>query len=127
MTGSSRYGALAERKAAEKYGFRLVHNEWRDACYGEATPVQVKATQPERSSGATGRFRLWKADHRRLRDEDGWYVFVAYRPHGNQIKVSEMVRKRPRNVPVVSWYGTGGHPHGDKQAKVAVSSVFDSL
>lgn len=124
MTTSSRYGQLAERRAADRYGFDLVHNEWRDGCYQNDTPVQVKAAQVERSSGAEGRFRLWEADHRKLKRRGGYYVFVAYRPHGNGIRVVEMVRKRPGDVPIGGFYGSGSHPHGNRQAKVAVSSIF---
>ncbi|PSQ19586.1 hypothetical protein BRD00_01610 [Halobacteriales archaeon QS_8_69_26] len=124
MTNSSRYGKLAEQEAASRYGFDVVHNEWRDGCHQNGTPVQVKAAQEKRLSGSEGRFRLWEADHRRLRARDGWYVFVAYRPHGNGIRVINMVRKRPSDVPVGGFYGSGRHPHGNRQAKVAVSDIF---
>lgn len=128
MVGNSqkaaRYGSRAEIKMAEKYGLDLDRTSWRDAIGADGCPVEIKATQRERDSGAKGRFRLFKEQHERLSEQDGSYIFVAYRPYGRGIQVLDN-RKIPVDDVAVDW-GPSNHmsPNREAQKKLAIDEVF---
>ena len=119
-----RYGALAERHARERYDLTAERSAWHDARTEDGEPVEIKAATVQRATGRPGRFRTFREPHRRLAHADGWYAFVAYRPHGAGISVEgmKMVRARtlrPRWRP--SGHATAGR---EEQHKIPISAVF---
>ena len=68
------------------------------------------------------RFRLWEEQHRKLRQENGGYVFVLYRPVGVGIQVKQMRSLNARGLRL-EFYGAGRHPKG-RQVKLAPGKVF---
>jgi len=124
MTGSrsqraARYGALAERVAFARYDLEPERDDWHDALDEHGRPWDVKAAMLSRQSP---RFRLWKEQHERLRQEDGGYVFIGYRPVGRGIRVVRARSLRARSLRL-RWGGAGEHPKGE-QAKVAIDRVL---
>ena len=124
-SNASRYGSLAERKAAEKYGLRLdgVHTSWSDADYQNGTPVEVKSAMYRRANGSPGRFRLFREYHDRLVEANGYYCFVVYRPRGRGIEVLKTRMTKARGLPMSTWYGAGGH-RSSEQTKLPIEVVF---
>lgn len=122
---ANRYGTLAERKAADRYGLERegAHTSWCDAEYQNGTPVEIKSATVSRSDGSKGRFRIFKKYHERLLREDGYYCFVVYQPRGRGITVLDMVMRKANRMPLSAWYGAGGH-RDSNQTKVAINSVF---
>lgn len=119
---AARYGALAERKARERYGLDPEHDSWHDSRAPDGSPVEIKAAMMNRAGGEEGRFRIFEKYHRRLCRNDGKYVFVAYRASGAGIQVRAMRSLaaddlRPR------WYGAGGHRES-RQVKIPISLIF---
>jgi crotonobetainyl-CoA:carnitine CoA-transferase CaiB-like acyl-CoA transferase len=121
---ANHYGTLAEQKAAERYGltYEGVHGCMHDAETDDGTPVEVKAAMLNRASGREGRFRIFKAPHRRLVEESGLYVFVSYRAMGRGISVKKMRSVRASDLDV-DFYGAGGH-RGTKQVKILPKDVL---
>ncbi len=117
---AARYGALAERRAADRYGLELERDDWHDARGPDGSLWDVKAAMVSRRAP---RFRLWEKQHRKLRQESGGYVFVLYRPVGCVIRVLKMRSLNARGLRL-EFYGAGRHPKG-RQVKVAPGSVFD--
>jgi len=115
---AARYGSLAEKWAAERYGLELERDDWHDARRDDR-PGDVKAAMNSREAT---RFRLWEEQHRRLRREDGFYVFVLYRPVGRGIDVLRSRTVAARSLRV-RFGGAGDHPKG-RQAKVPPGKVF---
>lgn len=116
---AARYGALAERRAVDRYGLELERDSWHDARGPNGRPWDVKAAMLSRRAP---RFRLWEEQHRRLRQEDGGYVFVAYVPVGVGIQVKKMRSVNARGLRL-EFYGSGSHPKG-RQVKVNPRAVF---
>lgn len=116
---AARYGALAERAARERYGLDVDHRSWCDARDRDGDPWDVKAVMLSRESP---RFRLWREQHRKLREQGGGYVFVAYVPRGSGIQVRKIRTVRASDLRV-RFYGAGDHPKGD-QMKVDPRRVF---
>jgi len=116
---AARYGALAERRAAERYGLELEREDWHDARGPRGRPWDVKAAMASRRSS---RFRLWEDQHRKLRREGGGYVFVLYRAVGRGIQVQKMRSLNARGLRL-DFYGAGQHPKG-KQVKVKPQRLF---
>ena len=116
---AARYGALAEQRAAERYGLELEHDDWHDARGPRGRPWDVKAAMASRRSA---RFRLWEDQHRKLRQEGGGYVFVLYRAVGRGIQVQKMRSLNARGLRL-EFYGAGRHPKG-RQVKVPPEKVF---
>jgi len=128
MTASkkaARYGSRAEKKAAEQYNLELEgnHCSWHDAKRADGTPVEIKAAAVERADGSEGRFRVFRKYHEKLRQHDGIYVFVAYRPRGRGISVVEMTDCHSSQLPLSTWYGAGGHRESE-QRKISISKII---
>jgi hypothetical protein len=75
-----------------------------------------------RSSGQTGRFRIFERYHEQLVKQNGLYVFVAYRASGRGISV-EATRSVEASAIKMDFYGAGGH-RGSRQVKVPPSEIF---
>ncbi len=116
---AARYGALAERRAAERYGLELERDDWHDARGPRGRPWDVKAAMASRRSP---RFRLWEEQHRKLRQEGGGYVFVLYRAVGRGIQVQKMRSLSAQGLRL-EFYGAGRHPKG-RQVKVPPDRIF---
>lgn len=116
---AARYGSLAESFAAERYGLELDHSAYHDAIDQDGNPWDVKAAMKSRDAT---RFRLWKEQHDRLRQEGGGYVFVLYSPSGRGIDVHKCRSIRATNLRM-SFYGAGGHQKG-KQYKIRPERIF---
>ncbi len=121
-SNAARYGALAERVARRRYGLEAAHDSWHDAETADGQPVEVKSCMLNRASGQTGRFRVFKKYHKKLQDENGIYVFIAYRAVGRGIQPRK-VRTLEADALGVDWYGAGGH-RDSAQAKIPPGEVF---
>lgn len=121
-SNAAKYGALAERKARERYGLEADHTSWTDARTPDGRAVEIKAAMLNRASGLEGRFRVFEEYHRRLEQADGLYIFVAYRALGRGIQV-----RRMRSIEATSlrleFYGAGGH-RDSRQVKIPPSKIF---
>ncbi len=117
---AARYGALAERRAAERYGLELERDDWHDARGPRGRPWDVKAAMASRRSA---RFRLWEDQNRKLRQEGGGYVFVLYRAVGRGIQVQKMRSLNARGLRL-EFYGAGNYAKG-RQVKVTLEKVFN--
>ena len=115
---AARYGSLAEKWAAERYGLELDRDSWHDARKNDR-PGDVKAAMNSRDAT---RFRLWEDQHHRLRHEDGFYVFILYRPVGRGIDVLRSRTVAARSIRV-RFGGAGDHPKGN-QFKLPPREVF---
>lgn len=115
---AARYGSLGEKWAAERYGLVLERDGWHDARKSDR-PGDVKAAMASRDAT---RYRLWEDQHRKLRRENGFYVFVLYRPVGRGIKVLKSRTVAARSLRV-RFGGAGDHPKGN-QAKIPPERVF---
>lgn len=73
---------LSESIAAPAYGYALTLSETYDAARETGAVIEVKSTVTEYENGRSGRFRLYKPQHDRLRRKDnsgsGKYVFVLF-------------------------------------------------
>ena len=101
-----RLGRRAEEKALEAYGLEPDRTSWRDGVYKNGVPVEVKASQ--RSSRY---FRLWADEHHRLASQQGYYVFVLYRPRGTGVEIIRMKRVRASDLSP-RWSASG---HAEKR------------
>ena len=124
-SNTSRYGSLAERKAAEKWGLRLdgAHTAWCDAVDRDGTPWEIKAAMIERADGSEGRFRVFEEYHDKLVREGGRYGFLAYKPRGRGITVVKSRAIPAEQLPVARWYGTGGH-RDSRQVKLDICDLI---
>lgn len=124
---AARYGRLAERVAADRYGLDLDHSEFRgvrvDARSSDGRPGDVKAAMSNRTSSKP-RFRLWKDQHDVLTAADGFYVFVLYRAIGRGIRVEKIRSVAARSLPSITW-GVGGHRGDGSQVKIPPTAIFD--
>ena len=122
MPHNSHVGSVLEERAAERYGFQLGDCSYADGRYRTTgTPVEVKATQ----TAADGRFRIWENDHRKLAQQNGWYVFVIYRMAGGYPKPIAMKRKKATTVTqLVNWIEAGHRLKDGRQAKLPPEKVF---
>jgi len=123
---SARYGRLAERVAADRYGLELDHSEFRgvrvDARSSDGRPFDVKAAMSNRKSSKP-RFRLWKDQHDVLTAADGGYIFVLYLASGRGIRVQKIRSVSARSLPSITW-GVGGHRGGGSQVKIPPEAIF---
>jgi hypothetical protein len=117
---AARYGSLAEKAAFQKYGLTPDYDSWHDARDDQGDPWDVKACMLSRRSP---RFRLWKEQHHELRENDGGYVFVGYRPSGRGIAVVQTRTLRAADLEL-SFYGAGQHQKG-QQMKLPPSKVLE--
>jgi hypothetical protein len=121
-SNAARYGALAERAAAERYALELEHTSWYDARDRNGRPVEIKSAMLNRASGKEGRFRIFEEYHKRLVDENGSYVFVSYRAVGRGIQIGSMRSLSARSLRI-EFYGAGGH-RDSNQAKIPISRLL---
>lgn len=114
---SPRIGRIAEQAALRKYPARSDHSSWHDIRYYNGRPADVKAAQYQRQS-RYGRFRLWKKQHEKLRENGGGYVFAVI-SNGNVLKLKQMgAREVERRLGGLSWSSSGDHRKNSKQCKV---------
>ena len=121
---ASRYGALTERKARERYNLTNEQSAWFDGRRPNGKPVEIKAAVLERRTGRPGRFRIFREPHNKLARQQGHYVFVVYRPHGRGVSVEDMkmveaARLRPK------WSNSGHKTAGrSEQHKIDIATIF---
>lgn len=130
LSGDS--GQLAERIAAEQYSgmsqFGVENFDISDSDTGQLG--EVKSTATELSSGAKGRFRLWKQQHEKLlradREGSARYVFVLFDVSSRPV-VAQLKQKVPsdigRKIGARGGWNQSGHPSGP-QYKLPIEAVF---
>jgi len=120
---ANHYGTLCEQKAAERYGLELDRSSWHDARRGDGAPIEVKSTMYRHADGQPGTFKLYSTYHRKLRRENGWYVFVVYRIRGRGIQVVCMEMRHSSRLPKLNWHGGGAHRNA-YQSKLPIADIF---
>lgn len=126
-----RQGAFAEQLVASIHDLehRPDETDWYDAVNPRTgTKYEVKSTHQELESGAPGRFRLWRDQHRSLVASDAagtaWYTFVLLSSGGDVLDVQ---RRRPSTVTrlVESWNRAGHGERDGPQYKLPWPQVMD--
>ncbi len=118
---ANRYGTLAERHLSDERDLRRKgeHTSWCDARFKNGKPVEIKSADVR-----TGYFQIYRKYHRILRQHEGWYGFVPYKPRGNGIEVYGTKMIPADRLPLSSmWSPTGGHRDSEK-AKLKISKIF---
>jgi hypothetical protein len=77
-----------EAWAAQEFGWERTNGDtYFDLLMPDGTKVEAKGCKRWISDGSSarrrGRFRLWSAEHRKLADEKGKYLFAVYEDHEN--------------------------------------------
>jgi hypothetical protein len=124
------YGARVESWVLSRYGLERSYREVEsgvrlDAIEPESgRPVETKAVGRNRDGGrATGSsFKVWKDQHRVIRDSGGYYVFVLYDLLPNGIGVVDSRAVEADNLSL-DWYGET-QPRGARQAEIPAREVF---
>ena len=123
------YGARVEDWVLQRYGlerdYSEMHGVHMDAVEPDnGQPVEIKAVASNRRGGhADGvRFKIWRDQHRALKKENGYYIFVQYRLRSNGIRVENSRSVRAESISV-DWYGET-EPRGAEQAEVRASRIF---
>jgi hypothetical protein len=123
---ASRFGALVEQRAADRYGLQLDHSELRgvrvDARDTDGTPFDIKGAMSNRKTGP-GRFRLWKDQHDVLTASGGGYVFVWYQGRSSGVGIHDMRSIAASDISL-SWGGSGDHRRNSQQAKIRAAELF---
>lgn len=123
------YGAEVEAWVVERYGlertYREVEGVRMDAVEPETgRPVEIKAVGRNRSGGRAGAisWKIWKDQHRSLKESGGYYIFVEYEllADGIGVRNSRAVRAGALSV---DWYGKT-QPRGAQQAELRASELF---
>ena len=130
---SKAFGQLAEELVAEEFDLSEFNNaDWYDCVNKDTgTKYEVKSTAEQIGSKypGTGRFRLWKDNHRSIAASDGqgtaWYAFVLLSESDGSIKIQ---RRKPSTVSEVvrdrGGWNTSGHARGQKQHKIPYPEVI---
>ncbi len=118
-------GARAARAARRKYGLVTESCEWYDLVHpANGYRYQVKACRTETDRGQPGRWRLWKADHQRMIDHRGCYIFAVYAPESGRIwKIEKVSTTDVDDLVRGKWYPSGHHSKG-QQYKLSWRDVF---
>jgi len=124
-------GEVAESIAADAYDYNaFLTADYYDAKRKDSESViEVKSCLSELSSGAAGRFRLFKGQHDKLvrydREESARYAFVLFTPDDRQ---AEMILKKPANVGRLigsrGGWNQSGHESQGKQIKLPWGEFF---
>ncbi|WP_247003677.1 hypothetical protein [Halosolutus gelatinilyticus] len=121
---ANKYGTAVEKKVFSKYGIVPARSSWCDAEFRTTgTPIEIKSAMLRRSNGQPGNFKLYEQYHRRLRRNDGYYIFAVYRPYGRGTRVLKTKLVHSSRVPRLSWHGGGEH-RDTRQAKLAIADIF---
>jgi len=134
---NERQGAFAEEFVANTYGLEHVPNEaeWYDCVHPErGTKYEVKSTHVALDDGSTGRFRLWRDQHRSLTASQGapnqtaWYAFVLLDEDGDVVDVRRM---HPTTVTSIvrdedgGWNRSGHLLRRSRQHKIPWPQILD--
>ncbi|AUX10681.1 hypothetical protein AArcSl_3074 [Halalkaliarchaeum desulfuricum] len=122
---ANHYGTICEKRAMDRYDLEPARASWKDAEFEHGRPVEIKSTMYRHSDGQPGTFKLYEKYHRRLRREDGHYVFVVYKATEKGVNILEMKLTHSSQVPRLSWHGGGDH-RGTRQAKIQLGAIFKS-
>ena len=120
---ANKYGTRCEYAAAERYDLELARCSWHDGIRQGSIPVEIKATRRRHADGQPGNFKLYHKYHRKLRRNNGEYVFVLYRKRGKGTEVLKMTNSHSSSLPRLNWHGGGDH-RSTKQAKLSIEEVF---
>lgn len=113
---NERWGRFTEWVA--RIAFRLSEDRgtFHDAMTEDGVPVEVKGCIRRTSRGDPGKFFIREANHRELRDADGFYVFVVYDPQNwKQGPVLDVEMKPATWLDGVDYGWTG---NGDRRGEV---------
>lgn len=121
-SNASRYGSLAERKLCESRGLirEGKHTSWCDAEFKNGTPVEIKAGMV-----STGYWQIYEKYHNELRNHDGWYGFVVYKPVGRGIRVLKERMVHSSNLPPLKWSNTNHEQRKSRKAVARFEQIFD--
>ena len=128
------FGELAEELVAEEYGITHAPDEerWYD-CRNENTGAKTEVKSTSSTVGdkypGTGRFRVWRAQHRSLVASDAagvaWYAFVLLDEEDGVIRI-----RRAKPSTVTQWvrdrdgWNDAGHQTYSHQQKIPHTEVF---
>jgi len=122
------YGARVEEWVLGRYQLERDYSEvdeaHMDAVDPDGRPVEIKAVARNREGGrATGvRFKIWRDQHKALKNHNGSYVFVLYCLRSDGITVLNSRSVRASNISV-RWYGKT-KPRGEEQAEIRAREIF---
>jgi len=124
---------FAELLVAEHFDVRHDRDstDWFDARNPRnGTKFEVKSARFELADGATGRFRLWREQHRSLvaaASNEGmtaWYAFVLFSRDGQPLKMRRV--RVPTVTSLVDGWNRAGHQTKEgRQHKLPWPEVFD--
>lgn len=124
--GNREDGTRAEEYVADAIGGERTPEAWYDVLSPSGGLVEVKSTTAELSSGRSGRFRLWKSQHDKLRDQDGEYWFlVDGRDAPEPVEMTADEVEDTINENDLSWTGSGKHGMDTPQVKIPWTHLID--
>ena len=123
------YGARVEDWVLQRYDLERNYDEIDGARLDAVTPengqpVEIKAVALNRKGGRANqtRFKIWRDQHRVLKEYNGYYVFVAYYLRSSSIMVRHSRSLRARSLSI-DWYGDTV-PRGSEQAELPARRLF---
>lgn len=127
--GPGFYGARVESWVLQRYSlersYEPVNGVRMDAVNPDnGQPVEIKAVGLNRRGGRSNqsRFKIWRDQHKALKEAGGYYVFVAYYLLDDGIRVANSRSIRAESL-TVDWYGNTV-PRGQEQAEIPASELF---
>jgi hypothetical protein len=120
--GNKAAGTRAEDYVADQLdGGIRTPNEWYDVEDFHGIH-EVKTTQETLSNGRSGRFRLWKDQHERLKEQDGTYHFLIDGVGYKQVPADEVDDLLEESE--AGWTDAGDHRDEAQQFKLGWPYVF---
>jgi len=125
-------GELAEDIATAEYGYnRFISAAWYDGKRDTGAVCEVKSALSTLSNGATGRFRLWQAQHTKLvrKDRNGSarYLFVLF-DVDDGTPTAYLKSKEPawvgHQLGARGGWGPSGHDSRTLQHKLPIAAIF---
>jgi hypothetical protein len=109
-----------------------LYPEYFDGARESGAVLEVKSALSTLSTGADGRFRLWRKQHEQLlkhdRDGSARYAFVLFDVDGRE-PVAKVKQKVPadvgRMIGARGGWGPSGHASQGEQYKLPTEAIFD--
>ncbi len=120
------WGSYTEWTARIAFGLDPDRSTYHDARDSEGVPVEVKACKRRTSRGDPGKYFIREANHEKLLDAGGLYVFIVYDPRmWKQGPILELEMKSARWLDSVDYGWTrNGSRRGEVVKRPPWTAVF---
>ena len=125
-------GNIVEQVTVDLYEWERDNEAWHDAyCESRDAYIEIKGCRVRYPSGRTGRFQIYRNQHEKLVENDGYYCFAVYETEDLMSEENNVARLRclpaeEVDEKIPQWNKGARKRRGGREYKLNWKKVFET-